>query len=242
MAFPLTIRTVNSFHQTTSHPFSDEMSHDRTKKPTKLSTLRQTLKQKRTNNKKAKKQNKNKYHKILHIKIKQTRSEPGLVVNFSNIILTDSQINVLNKGLKFIPTLKSDTIHTGVKSFSEFKRQMLPKYHFGAWQDKTVPIFRVKSDWEPTEYIFPPLQKDFPHVPKDITDLYQQPTTNKVNLSQDEIKVLRELKQMKDVVIKSADKGGPILKNTGTYNRKTITTKPLAETTNSCSETKQEFT
>ena len=66
-------------------------------------------------------------------------------------------------------------------------------------------------------------------------------TAIKVNLSQDEIKALRELKQMKDVVIKSADKGGPILKNTGTYNKRTITTKPLAETTHSCSETKQEF-
>ena len=119
---------------------------------------------------------------------------------------------------------------------------MLLKYHFGAWQDKTVPIFRVKSDWEPPEYSFPPLQKNFRHVLKDITDLYQQPTTNKVNLSQDEIKALRELKQVKDVVIKSADKGSPILKNTGKYNRRTITTKPLAETTNSCSETKQEFT
>ena len=54
MAFRLTIGPVNSFHQITSHLFSDEMSHDRTKKPTKLSALRHTLKQKRTNNKKAK--------------------------------------------------------------------------------------------------------------------------------------------------------------------------------------------
>ena len=86
MAFPLTIRPVNSFHQATSHLFSDEMSHDRTKKPTKLSTLRHTLKQKRTNNNKTKILNKNKYHKILHNQIKQTRSEPNLVVNLSNII------------------------------------------------------------------------------------------------------------------------------------------------------------
>ena len=117
MAFPLTIRPVNSFHQATSHLFSDAMSHDRTKKLTKLSTLRHTLKQKRTNNKKTTILNKNKYDKILHNQIKQTRSEPNLVVNLSNIILTDSQINVLNKGLKFIPTPKSDTVHTGVKSF-----------------------------------------------------------------------------------------------------------------------------
>ena len=86
MAFPLTIRPVNSFHQATSHLFSDEMSHDRTKKPTKLSTLRHTLKPKRTNNKKTKILNKNKYHKILHNQIKQTRSEPNLAVNLSNII------------------------------------------------------------------------------------------------------------------------------------------------------------
>ena len=122
MAFPLDIRPVNSFHQTISHLSSDELSHDRTKKPTKLSTLRHTLKQKRTNYKNTRKQNKNKYHKRLHNQIKQTRLESNLVVNLSNIILTDSQINVLNKGLRFIPTPKSDTIHTGVKSFLEFKR------------------------------------------------------------------------------------------------------------------------
>ena len=77
---------------------------------------------------------------------------------------------------------------------------MLPNYHFGAWQDKTVPIFSVKSDWEPTEYIFPLLQKYFRHVLKDITDLYQQPTTNKVNLSQDEIKAVRELNQRQNKI------------------------------------------
>ena len=36
MAFPLDIRPVNSFHQTISHLSSDELSHDRTKKPTKI--------------------------------------------------------------------------------------------------------------------------------------------------------------------------------------------------------------
>ena len=183
MAFPLDIRPVNSFHQTISYLYSDELSHDRTKKPTKLSTLRHTLKQKRTNYKNTKtKQNKNRYQRRLHNQIKQTRLEPNLVVNLSNIILTDSQINVLNKGLRFIPTPKSDTIHTGVESFLELKRQMLLKYHFRAQQDKTVPVFRVKSDWEPAEYNFPLLQKYFRHVLKGITDLYKQPTTNKVNL------------------------------------------------------------
>ena len=210
VAFPLAIRPVNSFHQTISHLSSNELSHDRTKKPTKLSTLRHPFKQKRTNYKKTIKQNKNKYHKRLHNQIKKTRSEPNLVVNLSNIKLADSQINVLNKGLKFIPTPKSDTIHTGVKSFLEFKRRILPKYHFRAQEDKTVPICKVKSDWEPPEYSFPPLQKYFRHVLKDITDSYKQPTTNKVNLSQDEIKAFKELKHMKDV-IKSADKGGKIV-------------------------------
>ena len=88
---------------------------------------------------------------------------------------------------------------------------MLLKCHFRAQQDKTVPIFRVKSDWKPPEHSFPPFQKYFRHVLKDITDLYQQPITNTANLSQDEIKALSELKQMKDVVIKSAGKGGKIV-------------------------------
>ena len=44
MAFLLAIRPVNSFHQTIFHLSSDEFSHDRTKKPIKLSTFRHTLK------------------------------------------------------------------------------------------------------------------------------------------------------------------------------------------------------
>ena len=39
MAFPLDIRPVSSFHQTISHLSSDELSHDRTKKPTKTYTI-----------------------------------------------------------------------------------------------------------------------------------------------------------------------------------------------------------
>ena len=94
-------------------------------KPRKLSILRHTLKQKRTNYKKFKKQHNKKYHRTLQNRITHTISTPDLIVNLSNKTLTEPQIRVLNRGLKFIPTPKPDTVHTAVNSFLQFKRRML---------------------------------------------------------------------------------------------------------------------
>ena len=112
------------------------------------------------------------------------------------------QIKLLNKGLKFIPTPESDTIHTGIKQFLEFKKTMVLQYHFLFHQNNTIPIFKVIFDWDPPEYSYPPLQNYFRHVLKDITNF---------NMSDMDIRALQELQQYKDIVIKPTDKGGKIV-------------------------------
>ena len=180
-------------------------------KPRNLSILRHTLKQKRTNYKKFKKQHNKKYHRTLQNRITDTLSTPDLLVNLSNKTLTEPQIRVLNRGLKFIPTPKPDTVHTAVNSFLQFKRRMLLQYHFRFDQNKTIPVFRVKSEWDPPEYSYPPLQKYFRHVLTDITNLYKHPTPNTNNMSTEDIEALQQLQNHKDIVIKPADKGDKIV-------------------------------
>ena len=52
------------------------------------------------------------------------------IVNLSNHKLTHTQQNVLNKGLKFIPTPKPHNNTNIQQSFQNYKRTMLIKYHY----------------------------------------------------------------------------------------------------------------
>ena len=110
------------------------------------------------------------------IQINTKDQTTDIIVNLGQKDLTESSKNILKKGLKFIPTPKSNNIHTCLNSFIEFKRRMLLQYHFRHQNDKTIPIFRVKSHWEPPEYTFKPLTKYFNNVLTDITKLYRHPT------------------------------------------------------------------
>ena len=77
--------------------------------------------------------------------------------------------------------------------------------------NKTIPIFKLKSSWEPPDYPYPPLQKFLNNVLSDIIRLYQYPAQNKNNSTKTDIIALKELKNKQDIVIKPADKGGKIV-------------------------------
>ena len=65
--------------------------------------------------------------------------------------ITRDQINVLSRGLKFIPTPVTNTGHVRVKllkDFNAFTRRMRLQYIFHG-KDKEQHPFHVKSDWEP---------------------------------------------------------------------------------------------
>ena len=71
--------------------------------------------------------------------------------NLSNTQLTDEQISLLSRGLKFIPTpvTREDIIrHQLLNDFSQFARGMRLKYIFHGNDKKPYP-FQVKSDWDP---------------------------------------------------------------------------------------------
>ena len=65
---------------------------------------------------------------------------------------------------------------------------MLLQYSFRFQRSNNIPIFRVKSDWDPPEYSYPPLQKYFGHVLKDVTNFNKHPTHNTNNMSDIDIR------------------------------------------------------
>ena len=81
----------------------------------------------------------------------QRKNNEKFIKNFSNQQLSDSQVSVLSKGLKFVPTPVTDENHIRrqlLLDFEHFARRMRLKYIFHK-ENKEPHPFHVKSDWKP---------------------------------------------------------------------------------------------
>ena len=81
----------------------------------------------------------------------QTEANKEHIKNLSNVELTTDQINLLAKGLKFIPTPKEKEIQIRrqlLKDFDHFSRRMRLQYIFNGENNEPHP-FHVKSGWIP---------------------------------------------------------------------------------------------
>ena len=104
-------------------------------------------KQKTVFNRKRKERNRNKgkirYNNIIESHRKDIR-------NLSNEQLTDEQITLLSRGLKFIPTpvtTESNIRRELLKDFDLFARRMRLHVYYG--KEREPHPFHVKSDWNP---------------------------------------------------------------------------------------------
>ena len=80
-----------------------------------------------------------------------TNNDGNFIKNLSEEVLTDTQISLLTKGLKFIPTatVKKNKIKRQLlQNYKAFARRMRLKYIFHR-QNKSIHPFYVKSNWEP---------------------------------------------------------------------------------------------
>ena len=80
-----------------------------------------------------------------------TEARKKHIKNLSDYKMTRDQINVLSRGLKFIPTPVTNTGHVRaelLKDFNAFARRMRLQYIFHGKHKEQHP-FPVKSDWEP---------------------------------------------------------------------------------------------
>ena len=85
----------------------------------------------------------------------QRKSNERFIKNLSNLQLTDNQVNMISKGLKFVPTPVTDEKNIKrqlLQDFEKFARRMRLQYIFHTKNTEPHP-FHVKSDW------VPPVQK-----------------------------------------------------------------------------------
>ena len=113
-----------------------------------ISKGRGNTKPSRVRNKTRKTRRKNNRIDRLHT---QTEANKEHIKNLSNVELTTEQINLLAKGLKFIPTPKEKEIQIRrqlLKDFDQFSRRMRLQYIFNGENNEPHP-FHVKSGWIP---------------------------------------------------------------------------------------------
>jgi len=139
-------------------------------------------------------------------------SLPKNILNLSKHELKPTEISILDKGLKFVPTPKVNSKTGILRAASEFSRKLKLNYYFKSL-DITLPRkpnFIPKSTWSPPEdKIHPEVTDIIKRLNHDISKL-NFPTTSK-NLTQDEYTAIKTLKQNSDIVIKPADKGSCVV-------------------------------
>ena len=128
------------------------------------------------------------------------------VINLSNKQITKTQYELLNKGLKFIPTPKLTTIDPIIESAQKFSRLIKLKYFFKDKDNGHRTKFTSKSTWNPPNIS---IRNDLlTHLDKMIEELHDIPIIKeKDNLTKKERQSLNTLKNDNDIVIKKGDKG-----------------------------------
>ena len=125
------------------------------------------------------------------------------IKNYSDKVLSDTQIIALAKGLKHIPTPKQPPRSKLVEDFDLYARRMRIKYIMHAKKDKFNP-FRLKSQWTPLDSENHKLEGYLEETKKLLCHLrYKRPLPN---LTKDERNALNTLTNDTSIVIKKPDK------------------------------------
>ena len=139
--------------------------------------------------------------------IKTNESNKRHIKNLSTTELTTDQINLISKGLKFIPTpvtRENHIKHQLMQDFNQFARRMRLQYIYHG-EDKTQHPFHVKSNWNPPVQPSVALESYLEEVKLQLAEM--EITKPKNNLPYNERKAIKELKENSEINIKKADKG-----------------------------------
>ena len=137
----------------------------------------------------------------------------GSVVNLSRRELSEEDVSLLSKGLKFSPT-PTDIDKAKLKEDSEaYKRRMRLRWHFRNNEEDYVPDenanFRPKSKWQPPKD--DPVLENYPSLLEKEVMFVSPEGKNFSNLSSSEQLSLQQLKSDRNIVIKEADKGSAVV-------------------------------
>ena len=136
---------------------------------------------------------------------KTLESQKRYIKNLSDFELTRDQINLLSRGLKFIPVTNESHIRQQLlNDFKAFARQMRLQYMFHG-QNKEPHPFHVKSNWElPIQHAVA-LETYLEEVKTQLAEVKIFKLRN--NLPYRERQAIKELQQNTNINIKKADKG-----------------------------------
>ena len=121
--------------------------------------------------------------------------------------LSNEEVNLLAKGLKFVPTPitnQNKLRHELMQDFKRFARTMRLQYLYANSKEKPHP-YHVKSKWQPPVTQSVALESFLDETKLQISKAaISKP---KDNLTKGERKALKTLNSNKDIIIKKADKG-----------------------------------
>ena len=138
---------------------------------------------------------------------KERETNEKFLHNLSSHQLTDSQVSLLSRGLKFIPTPATNETRIKqqlLRDFEQFARRMRLLYIFHEQNRKPHP-FHVKSTWMPQVQHSVALESYLENFKTQLAEI--KITKPKNNLSRNEVKALKELKNNPAINLKKADKG-----------------------------------
>lgn len=143
------------------------------------------------------------------------------VINLSSRSLTEHEINLLKKGLKFCPTPKSDKKELECDVLRFCRQLRLEEKYFSDNYDQStenVPLVRNKSTYNPPKCDDIVLEETISRLKK-----HPLPIQNrKSNLSYQLRKAQENLAQDKTIIIKEVDKGGAVVVMDTDYYAKRI--------------------
>ena len=138
---------------------------------------------------------------------KERETNEKFLHNLSSHQLTDSQVSLLSRGLKFIPTPATNETRIKqqlLRDFGQFARRMRLLYIFHG-QNREPHPFHDKSTWMPQVQHYVALESYLENVKTQLAEI--KITKPKNNLSRNEVKALKELKNNPAINLKKADKG-----------------------------------
>lgn len=164
------------------------------------------------------------------------------VINLSSRSLTEHEINLLKKGLKFCPTPKSDKKELECDVLRFCRQLRLEEKYFSDNYDQStenVPLVRNKSTHNPPKCDDIVLEETISRLKK-----HPLPIQNrKSNLSYQLRKAQENLAQDKTIIIKEVDKGGAVVvMDTDYYAKKIREMLSNEEFYNECNSEQDEMT
>jgi len=128
------------------------------------------------------------------------------VINLSKTQFGPSEHSLLEKGLNFIPTPKQITNTPILEAATQFARRLKLAYHFRNSSNHVRQKFIPKSTWTPDNKNMPAeILETVEKINSDLSNLKVPYHQN--NLSDGEIRALKNIRRNSDIIIKPADKG-----------------------------------